>query len=73
MPYTLPCLSAPLLAAPLPPSQRVQNNGTLYLHVLFVKAGLPINPREPGYNEFMLFGKVHSECMRMLDWPLHGA
>ncbi|GAX82575.1 hypothetical protein CEUSTIGMA_g10001.t1 [Chlamydomonas eustigma] len=42
------------------PSEAVQRNGSVYLHTLFAKAGLPINPSDPDYDESMLFGNVHN-------------
>jgi hypothetical protein len=51
-PSLLPCMSC---------LQAVQNNASLYVHVLFASAGLPIDHTDPEYNEGQVFGSVHSE------------
>jgi len=42
------------------PSKAVQNNGSVYLHAVFVKSGLPINRNEPDYQESAIFGGSHN-------------
>eukprot|EP00798_Chlamydomonas_sp_ICE-L_P003321 gene3321-13351_t len=42
------------------PSEAVQNNASLYLHVIFAKSGIPIDPVDPNYDESMVFGRVHN-------------
>ena len=45
----------------------MQNNGSVYLHVLFAKAGMPVYADEPDYNENVVFGLVHSELEEAWD------
>ncbi|KAG1679660.1 hypothetical protein FOA52_006177 [Chlamydomonas sp. UWO 241] len=43
------------------PSEAVQShNGSVYLHVVFAKAGMPIDSSDPDYKEFDVFGSVHN-------------
>lgn len=42
--------------------QAVQQNSTLFMHVLFAKVGKSINPDDPEYNEELLFGRTEREC-----------
>lgn len=42
------------------PSQAVQRNGSVYLHVLFAQAGVPLTHQHPDFNEDLIFGSVHN-------------
>lgn len=46
---------------PVFPMQAVQNNGSVYLHAVFAKAGATINPADPDYDKDVVFGRPYSE------------
>jgi hypothetical protein len=56
-----PVTPPPLLQ---PTAQAVQHNGSVYMHVLFVKAGLPVDPAHPDFQEGTAFKKVQSRWQR---------
>lgn len=41
--------------------QHVQNNGSVFMHVVFAKAGHTLDPKDPDYDEAVVFGRSVSE------------
>lgn len=42
----------------VPSSQAVQQNSTLYVHVVFADAGHSIDPEDPNFNGDLVFGRT---------------
>ncbi|KAG9130765.1 hypothetical protein Leryth_012708 [Lithospermum erythrorhizon] len=41
------------------PSEDLKQNGSLYAHIFFTRAGYPPNPNDPEYQPLSCFGKAH--------------
>jgi hypothetical protein len=43
------------------PLQAVQNNESVFLHVVFAKENKPLDPTHPEFDESLVFGHIHSK------------
>ena len=47
--------------------QAVQNNGTLFIHAVFVPSGVPLDPTDPDYDASAILIKSHRKQAWLQD------